>query len=174
LYIWADVNPSLQIAKWFYFLSPLRGFVMVDGSCAQGHRFAHPCLLYVALSGLKITNVWIKYTVWAYYSHKQITDICTIHLIIYPPPYFWVGKYREENVKKFRLFERSEFLNFSFLNDKFSVKLRNTAAAFFCFVFFRCRKKMKREKRMFDLSLAFSQNCFIFLIEKRWKFALKT
>jgi len=39
------------------FLSPLRGFVMVDGSYTQGHRFAHPCLLDVALSGLKITNV---------------------------------------------------------------------------------------------------------------------
>ena len=48
---------TLQIVKWFRFLSPLRGFVMVDGSCAQGHRFAHPCLLSVALSGLKSTNV---------------------------------------------------------------------------------------------------------------------
>ena len=50
---------TLQIAKWFYFLSPLRGSVMVGGSCAQGHRFAHPCLLSVALSGLKCTNVRI-------------------------------------------------------------------------------------------------------------------
>jgi len=42
------------IAKLFLFLSPLRGFVMVDDSCAQGQRFAHPCLLNFALSGLKI------------------------------------------------------------------------------------------------------------------------
>ena len=48
---------TLQIAKWFYFLSPLRSFVMVGGSCAQGHRFSHPCLLSIALSGLKNTNV---------------------------------------------------------------------------------------------------------------------
>ena len=33
---------TLQIVKWFRFLSPLRGFMMVDGSCAQGHRFATP------------------------------------------------------------------------------------------------------------------------------------
>ena len=27
---------TLQIAKWFYFLSPLRGFVMVDGRVHRG------------------------------------------------------------------------------------------------------------------------------------------
>ena len=26
---------TLQIAKWFYFLSPLRSFVMVGGSCVH-------------------------------------------------------------------------------------------------------------------------------------------
>ena len=50
---------TLQIVKWFHFLSPLRGFVMVDGFYTQGLRFAHPCLLYIALSGLKSTNVRI-------------------------------------------------------------------------------------------------------------------
>ena len=142
---------TLQIVKCFCFLSPLRGFVMVGGSRAQGHRFAHPCLFYFALSGLKCTNVWIKYTAWVYHNQKQIAIVCTIHLIINPPPYFWVGKYREENVKKFRLFERSEFLNFSFQNDKFSVKLRNTAAAFFSFADFALARI---NSNTFDLSLA--------------------
>ena len=81
--------------------------------------------------------------------HKPQSIYCCLHNTPYYisfPPYFWVGKYREENVKKFRLFERSEFLNFSFQNDKFSVKLRNTAAAFFLFrFFFAVEKKMKRK-----------------------------
>ena len=54
---------TLQIVKWFHFLSPLRGFVMVGGFYTQGHRFAHPCLLSVALSGLKCTNVCVKYII---------------------------------------------------------------------------------------------------------------
>ena len=48
---------TIQIAKWFRFLSPLLGSVMVGDFYTQGHRFAHPCLLSLALSGLKSTNV---------------------------------------------------------------------------------------------------------------------
>ena len=119
-----------------YFISPFQGCYVGIGSKE---------------SGIEYTNVWIKYIAWAYYNQKQIANVCTIHLIINPPPYFWVGKYREENVKKFRLFERSEFLNFSFLNDKFSVKLRNTAAAFFSFANFALARV---NSNTFDLPLA--------------------
>ena len=128
----SPLGKVLGLAFWCYrYLSPNGDVNSQTSMHVFCHRFAYPCLLSVALSGLKCTNVCVKYTIWAYHNQKQIANVCTKHLIIYPPPYFWVGKYREENVKKIRLFERSEFLNFSFLNDKFSVKLRNTAAAFF-------------------------------------------
>ena len=47
----------LQIVKWFYFLSPLRGFVMVVVHKHRGTALLTPAYYLLALSGLKITNV---------------------------------------------------------------------------------------------------------------------